>query len=350
MGGRPLLTLTMIVRDESANLRRSLASVEGVVDEIVVADTGSSDDTVEIARSLGARVIEIPWEDSFAVARNRALELASGQWAMFLDADEEFPTASGAELRDFLASTDASAVSVLLTNAGLSGQLADSFPTLRVWRNRPDFRFVGRVHEQLDFQGADLEPNFRALTNLVITHHGYAADEGSLREKGRRNEELLKLALEEDPDDFVSLFYLAKTRDAEGLLEEARELYRRAVRADRDGTLPAARRNLIACLGNLGEFSEAQTAARHAIKAYPDYPDLWYYLGRIELELGRPAEAVRAFERAAALAGGPVRYPSMPATATTLAWLGMADALQALGRGPEAAQWRSRAAAAEQVG
>ncbi|MGP0063721.1 MAG: glycosyltransferase family 2 protein [Isosphaeraceae bacterium] len=85
---RPSVTLTMIVKDEEANLPRSLGSVRGIFDEIVVVDTGSTDRTQEIAREFGARVFEFAWIDDFAAARNAALAQASGDYAFWLDADD----------------------------------------------------------------------------------------------------------------------------------------------------------------------------------------------------------------------------------------------------------------------
>jgi tetratricopeptide (TPR) repeat protein len=82
------VSLTMIVRDEEKDLPRSLESVRGVFDEIVVVDTGSKDRTIEIARSFGARVFDFVWVDDFGAARNAALALATGDYAFWLDADD----------------------------------------------------------------------------------------------------------------------------------------------------------------------------------------------------------------------------------------------------------------------
>ena len=78
----------MIVRDEEQMLGRCLAAAAPAVDEIIIVDTGSQDATIEIARSFGARVIERPWTGSFADARNASLEAATGDWLLYLDADE----------------------------------------------------------------------------------------------------------------------------------------------------------------------------------------------------------------------------------------------------------------------
>src|SRR5438067_7633994 len=82
------VSLCMIVKDEAARLPRSFGSVAGFVVEAVLVDTGSTDRTKEVASQLGARVYDFPWCDSFAAARNESLKHATGDWILWLDADE----------------------------------------------------------------------------------------------------------------------------------------------------------------------------------------------------------------------------------------------------------------------
>src|SRR5262245_57509130 len=96
---RPLLSLTMIVRNEEESLDRCLASARGLADELIVVDTGSTDRTVEIARAHGASVHHFKWCDDFAAARNVALRHATGQWCLHLDADEWVVEAEAGALR-----------------------------------------------------------------------------------------------------------------------------------------------------------------------------------------------------------------------------------------------------------
>src|SRR3954447_17656105 len=99
------VALCLIVKDEAENLPRCLASVAGVADEIIVGDTGSSDDTVAIAERAGARVMHVPWESDFAKARNAVLGVATSDWIVSLDADEELTAASAKLLRKLLERT-----------------------------------------------------------------------------------------------------------------------------------------------------------------------------------------------------------------------------------------------------
>src|SRR5262245_13210477 len=97
---RPGVTLAMIVRDEEAKLGRCLDSAKDNVDEIAIVDTGSSDDTISIAKSYGARVSEIVWPDAFHIARNASLDMVETEWVLWLDADEWLDPASAPLLRE----------------------------------------------------------------------------------------------------------------------------------------------------------------------------------------------------------------------------------------------------------
>ena len=90
----PKISLCMIVKNEEANLEACLRPVCGLVDEIVVVDTGSSDRTREIASDLGARVFDFPWCDDFSAARNESQRYARGEWVFWLDADDRVDEAN----------------------------------------------------------------------------------------------------------------------------------------------------------------------------------------------------------------------------------------------------------------
>src|SRR5687768_5610008 len=99
----PVLSICLIVRNEAGNLPRCLASVEPLGAEVVVVDTGSTDDTAALARRHGARVEHFPWRDDFAAAVNHAFDHAAGEWILRLDADEELVPETLPELRRVLA-------------------------------------------------------------------------------------------------------------------------------------------------------------------------------------------------------------------------------------------------------
>ena len=152
----PTVSLTMIVRDEARDLGRCLFSAAGLADEVVVVDTGSADATRDVARRFGARVVDLPWPDSFAAARNASLDHARGEWAFWLDADEwldndarEATAALFGRLRG--GGEGGNAVYLMRQESTgpspAAGRLAVDHP--RVFRNHPAVRWRNRVHEQI---------------------------------------------------------------------------------------------------------------------------------------------------------------------------------------------------------
>ena len=113
-----MLSLSMIVRDEAAQIEACLRSVQGFADELVVVDTGSTDDTVARAQALGARVEQIPWPGDFAPARNQALQWVSGDWVLVLDADERLRPEAWAPLRALMAQPDVLLINLLRHERG----------------------------------------------------------------------------------------------------------------------------------------------------------------------------------------------------------------------------------------
>jgi glycosyltransferase involved in cell wall biosynthesis len=100
------LSLCMIVKDEEERIGNCLDSIKGIVDEMIIVDTGSSDETVTICKSFGAQVFHFPWNGSFADARNYGLDRATGDWILWLDADEKVDNSDAYKLRDILYSHD----------------------------------------------------------------------------------------------------------------------------------------------------------------------------------------------------------------------------------------------------
>src|SRR5437762_3933662 len=171
-----LLSAAMIVRDEEHRLDECLASIEDFVDEVVVVDTGSTDATKRIARRRGARVFDFSWCDDFAAARNRSLELARGQWILYIDADERVCQGDRRRLEPLLRDPRYVGAWVLLR----------AFPHLtpyremRLFRNHPEIRFEGVIHESMWGGIVTLmrrEGWALGLSELVLDHVGYVGDQ-----------------------------------------------------------------------------------------------------------------------------------------------------------------------------
>lgn len=196
------LTIGVLTKNEEKFIAQCLNSVKGLADQIIVMDTGSTDRTVEIAKSLGAEVHSTTWDDDFSAPRNAILEHATGDWILMLDADEELPADQHAKLRTDLAKATAIAYRVPLVNRGEEAQGRSFVP--RVFRNVPGAHYFGRIHEQVFPSLLPMCKSFGldiALGNAQLLHHGYTKELVRDRNKIERNLNLLRLAIAERPDE-----------------------------------------------------------------------------------------------------------------------------------------------------
>jgi glycosyltransferase involved in cell wall biosynthesis len=185
----PTLSLSMIVKNEEKSLARCLSSVNGVVDEIVIVDTGSSDKTIEIAESYGAKIFYFDWVNDFSAARNFALSKCSGDWILYLDADEELSPDSIKEVNTYKRHQPAG-IFCTIKSLGSSTVNRSVIRYPRLFVNVPGIEFNGKVHEQII---DSLKKNKIPLidSNIEIIHHGYVLDDEGLKLKKERNLALL---------------------------------------------------------------------------------------------------------------------------------------------------------------
>jgi len=331
------LSLCMIVKDEEEMLPRCLGAVAEFVDEIVIVDTGSSDRTVEIAESFGARVLHHAWTGSFADARNVSFDAASCDWTMYLDADEVLVAEDGPKLRALLGQTWREAFFMSETN--YTGELGEGSATvhnaLRLFRTRPEYRFSGRLHEQiLDTLPRHLPERIRA-TDVRIEHFGYLGAVRDAKEKSRRNVELLLREREERGDSTFLHFNLgseyAAVGDARRAIEEFEAAWRSA-RADGAetslGYMPALVSRLVRSLRVSGRREEAIERAQEGLALFPGFTDLVYEQACAAQELGRHDEAAARFRTCIEMGDAPGRYTSTVGMGTYLPTISLAELLR----------------------
>lgn len=273
------IALCMIVRDEERNLADCLRSVEGAVDEIVIVDTGSKDETIAIARTFGARVFEQAWIDDFSAARNRAIDEATSDYALILDADERLEPATCARLRDVVAGAKDAAGFVFVTRslmpAGETARWTDTQST-RLFTRRPEHRYEGAIHEQIT--PAIVRAGGKVVeTDLVLVHHGYLTDavQGG-QSRARRNLSLLEKQAKRAPKDAYVLYNLGCTYKAIGDLASARKALEAAEKADRGTLNRNAKEGLTMRLAQIAlaakEDARAVEYARRTLALAPENP------------------------------------------------------------------------------
>lgn len=226
------LSVCMIVKNEERFIAQCLQSVKGLAHQIVVVDTGSTDRTVQIAKEHGAEVHSFSWCDDFSAARNSSLEHATGEWILVLDADEELPASSHAELVKHMSDPAAMAWRLPILDAGREDAGQSYVP--RLFRNAPGVYFSGRIHEHAFGSVEELRKQW-GLDNRIGTarliHHGYTKELTQERGKVSRNLRLLELAVEESPHSPLLLMNLGLELCRSNRIEEGITRYRAAFAA-----------------------------------------------------------------------------------------------------------------------
>ena len=339
------LSLCMIVKDEEEMLPRCLAAAAPAVDEIVIVDTGSSDRTIEIARELGARVIEREWTGSFSEARNVSFEEATGDWLMFLDADEVLVEEDVERLRALRGQTWREAF--YLTEISYTGELGDgtaaTHTALRVFRARPEYRFSGRLHEQIAMTLPLHLPERITSTDIRVEHFGYLGAVRDAKEKSRRNIELLLKQRDDSmPAPFLH-FNLGSEYGAVGDSHAALAEFERAwelIETDPEGRtwgfMPALASRLVRALRICGRHEDCLARADAILARYPGFTDVVYEQGSALLALGRTDEAISFYERCLEMGDAPSRYTATVGMGTFLPQLAIAEIHHARGNTGEA--------------
>ena len=296
----------MIVKNEEQNLERCLASARSHVDEMIVVDTGSQDDTITIAQQYGAQIQYFQWCDDFAAARNFAIAQASGKWILMLDADEEL-VVDFEDWRKQL-SLDQSALAYWIPLTDLH-QAMTNLPTLRLFRNLPDLRYTGRYHEQLLYREQPIPTELtQDVKSLKILHYGY--EEQLLLQKNlNRDIPLLERVRQQEPLSLLLLMTLADTYLRTDQVEKARECwaetFERISPSLLAGTLPEETIRLPALLFTLGldllheqeDYETAMLVCRRGLEWFPNYPPLNHLTGSLFKQLGFPVAAIAYFEK-----------------------------------------------------
>ncbi|MGP0051604.1 MAG: glycosyltransferase, partial [Solirubrobacteraceae bacterium] len=328
------LSLCMIVRDEEDVLGRCLTAVAPAVDEIVVVDTGSRDATIQIARSFGARVIEHEWTDSFSEPRNISFEAATGDWLISLDADQVLVSEDAEVLRELTGHTWREAFYLVETSH--VGEADDGCAVvnhrLRVFRNRPEYRYKGRVHEQISHTLPLYAPGRVVQTPVRLQHYGYLKSVLDAKGKVQRNIKLLRLEVDENPTDASLRFSLGSeclaAGDDEAALPEFERAWALMVAEGGDASdryvPPLLIDRMVRAMRLSGRLEDAASLAAEGLRRFPTFTDLVLAQANMATASGRYHEARELYRRCIELGDAPVHYRPLVGCGTYLPRMGLA--------------------------
>lgn len=349
----PTIGLSMIVKNEAHTIRPCLESVQGLVSQIVIADTGCTDETIQIAREFGPTIISFPWENHFANARNAALAPITTDWVLILDADEELDRDAKNRIFSLLDAPDVGGYITPIRNYMASrfnrgwdrigvandyrherSRSAPSYiahENCRLFRRHPEIYFIGRIHELVEHQIRALRLQLRPAP-FMIHHFGQLVDQEARAKKRVFYRDLLRMKTQENHSDFAAWTQLGLHEfECFNQPEEALQCFDRALAIEpeapeawlfrglvylnlgrydealeaishdlRTGGTAALREDIRGdCLHSLGKFKEARVAYRRASKLMGSNPVLESKLGYTEVKMGQKNTGLARLRRAA---------------------------------------------------
>lgn len=303
----PMLSICMIVKNEEQSLAECLQSIQGLADELIIADTGSEDRTVEIAKQFGARVEHFTWCDDFAAARNFSISKATGQWILWLDADDRVLEEDKSRIRALVKSQiprppkrQLKAWGFLVKNSTDGGNTGSVFNQIRLFPNFQGIEFRGRIHEQL--LPALTEKSIGAeFTDIRIIHAGYT-DPETVQKKQQRNLEILTGDLENNPSAHTAVRYYSIAGACKDLRDfsQAVEWYQKAVeQAEKKGedphVLQGAPVQIAACYAEMELYEEALHGVESILQQNALMPDALLLRAQVLWAMGKHNDSLEAF-------------------------------------------------------
>ncbi len=292
---RPTVSAALIVRDEEAFLDGCLSSLNGHVDQVVIVDTGSLDASPAIARRHGVEPIHHKWTGDFSTARNKALDSATGDWILYIDADERLDVPARAALTSSLHERAAAACVQFMPRKGFT-----RYREPRLFLNRPDVRFRGRIHETVmcDINRLCDQHEFSILnTGIKLDHLGY---DGAQHHKYTRNLPLLEAEMITQPDRVYYYYHLAETYAALGRTGEAVQVAGMGLEIARSHDREKNRADASLIYQLLGRLSPSGQAAlellEEGLSHYPCDHALRFQLAQQLADLSCHAEALSHLE------------------------------------------------------
>lgn len=281
------MSICMMIKNEEINLRRCLESLKPLMkkvsSELIIVDTGSTDNSVKIAEEYTDKLFFHPWNNDFSAMRNTTIGYATGEWVLIIDADEELENYKG--IVEFVKAKHGKSVGgALMTVLNITGRRNERLPLMsaRVFRRAADFCYTGVIHNQPHVKGQLLP------TEASLLHYGYITTDSELmKKKFQRTSLLLRKELEKDPNDYYYRYQLAVTHSMYGdnkqALHEIIKAYHLIYRDE------ALMKQNIYILGAMVQFhiaagfsdEEMVTIALKALEMKPEYVDVSFFIAQI---------------------------------------------------------------------
>ena len=319
----------MIVKNEEKLLSKCLESVQNLVEEIIIVDTGSTDKTKEICDKYQAKTYDFIWTESFSEARNFGINKATKEWILWLDADEEIIIKNIEEFKNSLESNKKNLYLIPIINyygsSSPDPNLSYLFASHRLFRNHQGFKFMGNIHEQLTKQNLDEKGlgEIEIIPYIEIHHYGYMDSVVKDKKKNERNLNLLKKEKKNSNYDPWIDYHIASEYYRMKEYEKAfTEVNSSIIRFLQIQQLPPSLLYKLKyeILILLKSYEGAKTGIDKAIALYPKYVDLHFYKGIILFQEKLFEEALVVFKHCLELGESQIQYLILAGTGSYAAW------------------------------
>lgn len=293
---KPQVTAAVLCKNESRCIERCLSSITPAVDEILVIDTGSTDNTLEIVKTFPkARIVHFEWCDDFSAARNFGLKHINTEWVIWIDADEYLNPEDISAVKEvaglFQQFSQPSAIGIVKQDI-IGDKILDDYGEYRMFKITHNFKFWGKIHERAGgAENCDDPAIYRTYVRIRFFHDGYNKNQLFDKNKIERNLRLLEKAVEDNPKDARPLYFYARELIASNNSQKASEILKIAEtlhlqQQDKKSIFSIYLLQIKAYI-NIEDYTSAENICIKILDAFPNFPDALYYLAYMQLQKSR---------------------------------------------------------------
>ncbi|MGL4730417.1 MAG: tetratricopeptide repeat-containing glycosyltransferase family 2 protein [Clostridium sp.] len=323
------VSLCMIVKNEEEFLGRCLKSVEDLVDEMIIVDTGSEDNTVNIAKDFGADVYYYKWDNSFSNARNFSLSKATKDWILILDGDDEFEREDAEKFIEIVNNSNKEGhfFKTLSLNSEFDLKNYSYNLNLRLLKNNGEYEFHGAIHEQIKNKLKEIQYKDFQSNEIRIYHRGYIESVAKKQNKRKRNMTLIMEELKKDPFNGFYNFNMANEYCSLGDYKTALEYFEVAYKNIDliNGYANKLVLRRILALITLRKYKKALIALDEGLDLYPNFTDLVFYKALVYEKQKKYTMAIKAYEKAINMGEAPIELRFLNGCSSFRAYQGIAQ-------------------------
>ncbi|MBP2024015.1 glycosyltransferase involved in cell wall biosynthesis [Clostridium punense] len=318
------VSLCMIVKNEEKALPQCLNSINKLVNEIIIIDTGSEDKTVEIAKSFGAKVYFFQWNDNFSEARNESLKYATKDWILILDVDDELFEEDQINFKRLINSNlDKNLIYFFETHSYYGTTKDENSVTInlnpRFFKNNEGTHYEGKIHNQLIYSK---EKDSLIINSIKVHHSGYLNDNIKIKNKRQRNISMLMDQIKDDPENYFAYFNLGNEFAALSDEKSALNYYYKSFEGfdNLNGYSFLLILKIVIINYNLKNYEDAFKYIDIGLNYYPNFTDLYFMKALIFKDINMPTLQIKALETCIDMGEPPSTLKCFPGVGTFKAY------------------------------